>query len=316
MNISKYNSILMKGIAISFIVVSHVVSQYNLNNKSLPFHLANLDSLGVLGVSIFFFVSGYGLSIREKRITFSYISKKIFQIWMNVIMIRISFEFFYQIFIENNFSLRSLIIYSLSFVQPYWFICIISFLYIFFLMVSTLTNQKYRFTFILSILILILNIILYLLNFSEEWYNVTLMFSIGSYFGFKTKRVEVYPKAKEFIRLIFYLIGFLVGVYLTKVPMLSSLLNKYIAAFFFIMILVICLNFIKEYKIFNVLSFLGKNSLIIYLIHIQILRYFRFWSYWGYGRIIIFILLTYICVYTFNLINNRVRLILIERYNS
>ncbi len=307
MLVSKHQSLMMKGIAIVFIVLSHIVSQYNNNNITLPMYFKYLDSLGVLGVAIFFFISGYGLSVKNSHLTFFYTLKKILFIWINVIIIRLVFELIYQFTFDNKITLIKVLLYSLSYIEPYWFICVISIFYMIFYFISNLFRNKNKMIICITLCIFVFNYSLYYFNFPEEWYNVSFVFVVGIYFGLFSKQIKYFLDNNRLVSLFISSIGFVIGIVLSKYSLLISLINKYIASIFFIVILILFINSIQSKKILQFLNILGKRSLLIYLIHIQILRFFRNWNYWGGFRLMLFLLILYVSVFIFDYCSNKLK---------
>ena len=172
--ISQKQTRMLKGIAISAVVVSHI---------GQAFHIGAVNPLGPLGVFLFLFLSGYGLSCSyEANGRKKYFQKKLIKVYLPYCIAVILFLIWVlcrNIEIEPSLVGKYLILWSLS-QGSYWYLIFMFYWYVVFYMLTfCYDNDKILFPLLLvaSALIIILQ------RFSRVYVWQFFSFPMGVMFG-------------------------------------------------------------------------------------------------------------------------------------
>ena len=250
---------MLKGIMALGIVFHHLVVQYNENLIVLkPFKY-----LGFLLVGLFFFISGYGLTISmlTKKDYFNNSKKRFFKViipFINAIIVYTIYYFFQREILKQNI---------LFIVKYCWFIYEILVLYIMFFT----TYKKYDFkkaTIINIIIILIGLILMYFLKLSGIWYKSTFAFLMGIIVAKNKENLMNWINKKYCIKIMISII--FLGILLSlgkyfELGILEILIYN-IAVMLFILICLMLITKIREFEN-HFLEYLGNISFEVYLYH-------------------------------------------------
>lgn len=270
--LSKQNTNNLRGIAITIIAIHHLVLVTQDPGLLTPF-----KGLGYLGVSVFFFLSGYGL-------TFSYLngidyfrdffSKRMIKIFLPFILVNILHLMINYIFYGVPYSFIEFISLAVGIklidgtmwyinVLLFWYICF----YAAFKYFKTETAEK-----LILLAAVLYFIFCFKINLGKYWFDSSFAFTVG---------VLLCPRKKYITSLINkYFSLLLLGS--TSLFVLLSIINhgrtSFPAISFRAMaaVVFVFLVYLFMYKVDisrnKVLSFLGSISFEIYLIHSRILQ--------------------------------------------
>lgn len=250
---------ILKGIMALGIVLYHLAVQYNDNLIVLkPFKY-----LGFLFVGLFFFISGYGLTVSmlTKKDYFSSSKKRFLKVIIPFINAIIVYTIYY--------SLQGEILkQNIFFVVKYcWFIYEILALYIVFF----ITYKKFSFkkaTILNSIIILISLILMYFFKISATWYKSTLAFLVGIIVAKNRENLVKWINSKYYIKTFVLIIS--MGIFLSLGKYLElGILEILIYNIAVMLFIVVCLMLIAKLMKFEnkFLKYLGCISFEIYLYH-------------------------------------------------
>lgn len=281
MVISRDISRKMRGIAILIVVASHVAEWMLLNGIQFKL-LEYISSWGPLGVDIFFLMSGYALvkSAKEsaKRtghgfgITYRFILKRILAVYIPYIIVE---TVLYTV--DGAWSDGVNIIGFLT-GRDYWFMQVIFIMYILFMLIwSLIPGEKVKVG-LLAILVLLLTGYFYVSGRRDFWELSNLAFPMGTYLaicegeddkrflaGFTKKQIL----AGSMLVFLVTVVGMLVmPLYLFK----PRFICEFVMSLMFTVV-VAMLSYMwsgSDRGGRGLLSFLGANSLFIYLCHERI----------------------------------------------
>ncbi len=273
----------LQGFASIAIIVHHVAQKtcaYGIPPEYVRHGLEPFLNIGFLLVALFFFCSGYGLTVSDMN-NVNYMDDFIKK---RVVPLIIPFALTNTVFlsleatrgIDSNFGLLPNT-YS-------WFVIVIFGVYILFWLVFR-TYIKERFKFLLVTLEIIAFIgVLYVLGSGEWWYNSLPAFLLGMFYArFNTKITSFIRKCYPFALIVFSVLFagmFYVsnytdkdfwGVGLYTFPLVKSILQMVCSSLFVLLVFTI----LMKIRIGNpVLGFFGKYTLELYLFHVVFVEIF------------------------------------------
>lgn len=151
--ISKEDTQFLKGLAILMVIVEHL---------GQVLHIAALNPLGPIGVCLFLFISGYGLSYSyEKNGRNGYLKKRVLKVYVPYLVSVIIFSV-WSLCIGNTLSIRKFFDYTMLIDLPqgsFWYLRLLFYWYIvFFLLTFLFKNQR---VLIIALCIASISIIIY-----------------------------------------------------------------------------------------------------------------------------------------------------------
>ena len=281
--LSKSNTDILRGLFILIIIFHHISLRMTFPGLMSPFR-----HFGYLGVSVFFFLSGYGLSISRLRNNDSnhdFFIKRISRVlvpYMLINFITLNIEYF---FYDKYYGFADLIFYTLGIKMlnsTMWYINATILLYIVFYLSFRYFNGK------ASIVILFVFSAVYWLahayyfHLGVWWYNTIFCFPIGVYIGNNYQifvgRISTFEQ-KNYLILMFGTTGLFLLSYLIANTPLGSMLRMgivYQTASSILFLLFIMSILLKIQLTSNMMGLLGGISYEMYLVHVQVLNiYFK-----------------------------------------
>lgn len=253
----------LKGICVVGIVLHHC-SQTTW--ESYGYIWSEFTLIGSSLVSIYFFLSGYGLisSIKLKGKTYldNFFSKRLKKILFSFIIATILWWFLSYLLFPKTFSLYSLIINTINggeLLPHSWFVVVILIQYILFYFTQRYINQIWINQLILFIFSIFFIVVLHQLSWGAWWYVSTLAFNAGMIFKLVEGKMF---KFKNNYYIVFCVICILILVFFYWTPRLIPG-QKYLAHFIFPIIAVLTsglFDIVNKYT-----TFLGSISYEIYL---------------------------------------------------
>jgi len=264
----------IKGIAMLLIIYHHT---YIYNAKEFWFFIG--AGWCFLGVSLFFFISGFGLTksyLKKKYTIFQFIRRRFLRLWPAIILCMILRWLLSPILIRR-FPFPTDLIHLFGFQE--WFIIAISFWYISFILIFRFINNNQdrilALFFISSILLCFLGIFANKNNiFSQKarlWIRFPFSFVLGILFAIYEKEFCKIINRKKIIVLIF---SFFILYLATKPYFIFPFFTYFFLDIVSIPLIVVIVFFLYELDLnTKILQFIGEHSLPLYLIQVPILKY-------------------------------------------
>lgn len=263
----------IRGVLCILIVIHHV---YREMPDTFNHWLIVYNNVGFWIVSMFFFFSGYGLSLSiEKKNNYlskSFPSKKFYKILLPSLFIGFIYIVVYAY--NGDFSFHRFLIllrYGQCIPTSHWFIYVLFYQYIIFYICF---KKVKRYPLLIYTLVTIISMLtLYILNYPTIWFKSTIFICIGMlYFSYIKKGLRSNlcndQRYSLYIILCCSIIFISTAILLKDISILKVFGNISIS----LLILFIFLQLSKHFVINNlILNYLGKNSMFIYLIHQPIL---------------------------------------------
>ncbi|MBZ9536851.1 acyltransferase [Cytobacillus oceanisediminis] len=313
----------LKGI-FTLVVIFHHLSQRT--GEGILFNL--FSYVGYLAVSVFFFISGYGLMIqyqrkREKYLE-SFVKLRIPSILLPYILTTIIYFFSFKL-LGENVSLKTTFLSLINgnpLVSFSWYIIAILFFYCLFYIAGKISKRiYYKF-----IIVIFLGIFLYIslckiAGYDSWWYNSCFSFFIGIIWANYNDLISIYFKKIYVLKIVFisfiFLLLFMIPLLLPKYELNQTILKNIIifsqflsSSLFSILVMLIC----KKIRLNNyILLFLGGISLEIYLFQGLLIKVLRN-NLWEIENDIIFSLLVIILTILVAFFSNYIFRILIMTF--
>lgn len=256
----------LRGIATILILFSHSINEYECYDSMLS-NLLLIPAFGTFGCSLFFFMSGYGmfhsLGKRGEALTPGYLFAHLKKILIPVAVVYginsivLPYTLAYNDITINH---SNLFLLNLPEGTDIWFIKIILFDYITtFLLFKLIKDTKARLIY-LAIIQLALIAVLYLCKLGGYWYISNLCFVLGALHS-------IYPLRKRLLLTIS--VSLFVAYYLLRINGVVSAPIRIVGNLAFCAIISLAISRIPQWP--QWLIFLGKNSLLYYLLNIPIM---------------------------------------------
>lgn len=267
--ISKNVSKCLKGYSIIIILLCHFIQRIDIPRIVMPF-----SKIGYLGVSVFLFLSGYGVakSFQKTRLK-KFWSKRIRKVYIPFIISNVITMLIFYCFkgdIYNFIDIPQYILGIKLINRVLWYVITIFIFYgCFYLLFKDLNvNSAIKLLFCIS---LIYPIICYTLNLESEWYTTSLNFFIGILMVFYKSKVDnlvnEFYKQCTIISTIMFSFSILSNLYFYDIYYIR-IISCYLSSIFFIITVILILY---KFKFNNVVvGLLGSLSYEMYLIHMTV----------------------------------------------
>lgn len=259
----------LKGLAV-IIVVFHHISLYLTEGSIFTFIFRNA---GFLAVSIFLFMSGYGLTvqkIKKENYLKGFIFNKIIKLYLIFFISNITVTIINNLFLQTSYNIKDIISSSMrmnfSNGRELWFVAIILFCYLSFYICFKFFDYKK------GLILICLTPLMYIcickiLGKGTWWYNTAFCFAIGVLVATYKEKIFNIFKNRTGIYISLSIIIFMISMYF-YIKGIATL--QYIIPFIFIII--ICSILIKFELNSKFLNFINKISFEMYLVHLIVLK--------------------------------------------
>ncbi len=280
--LSKDSTLALRGI-LAVAIILHHLSEKTGTGFLFPF----MVHTGYLIVAIFFFLSGYGLSVQYQKKGNAYLQSffrnrivYIFLIWLFFGII----YYIYHISTGIDISIKDALIsfvYGKPIVKYSWYIAVQLWMYVFFFSVYRFPklNDWYRIGVVTSFLS-ILAVVYSILRYESTWYISNGSFVVGLAFPILKNRYDVYSKNHWVPCLILWAIFFslfsMLPIVVEHYYVESSFIrifSRVVSTMVFVMMIITLLQKVQLKS--RLWSMIGECSLEIYLIHGLIMMLFR-----------------------------------------
>ena len=279
--------------------------------------------LGNIAVSMFFCFSGYGLikCYETKKDYFNgYILKKVKNILIPYFLINILYIIWNIFGLNKIYTFIQLVssFFTASIMSVGWYVIVAFILYlIFYFVYKYLKLNEYKKIGIILLLVLLLMAVFYLFHCGSWWYCSLFAFPLGMIMALESKKYLIKKYIVNKYTFIFSLIIFVCSyIYAFAYKLNDGLIYLAIKFSHSVLICIIYFNVFRKYKINNrTLGLIGKNSLIIYMIHpliLNILKHFNLILNLDFVNFIIIFLLSFL----FSLIEKKVFKVLLLKENN
>lgn len=295
--LTKNSSLILKGVAIALIIISHVAGMYAIRY---------FTPLGGIGVALFLFLSGYGLSesVIKKDLKGFWV-RRIFTVFLPYILIEIV-----VMIITNKFNIKDFVL-SVLFIYPrqtqIWYLQYLLLNYFCFWCVYKFVDEKYR---LICLLVLAIISVFILPEIAAEQ---ALSFLCGCAFS---KRKELFTKLGK--NMVICLVIGCAALAIKQFEVVRSapqiiknlvqLMIKLPSAMFVIGFVIRTVSLLK-YRCFECI---GKISYELYLVHINLL----FLITTEVLDLFIFVALTCFCAVNMHIVVNKVGKVLLHKNNA
>lgn len=292
------DSNVLKGISAVFVIFAHF---YNQLSMGTDIGVGKLWlNMGGIGVLIFFFLSGYGLNKSRSFERNDFITRRLKSVLLPFLIIRI-----FCFFINYSFPERGIAFfmgYIMGMFNPQWFISVILIIYAGYFGCYKIFGRRW-----LNITVLLYNIgigiLFYVLGTNARWFNAHLLFSIGMLVADYNEKI-IYSLRK----INWWIANIILGGTFLGASIVFSQNKQYIWSIGFKLVsgtamCLLLINILLRIRMNSiVLQRIGQNSLLIYLIHLQILSMpfmSRVEDDW---YLLTGIMVTFLCVFCYNLL--------------
>ncbi|MCM1262657.1 MAG: acyltransferase [Butyrivibrio sp.] len=264
-----------RGIAALMVVLSHYGHWWNIlastEGNVETFRYA-LTKLGVYGVDIFFLFSGYAMikSLGDKKMSWQFVWKRIKNVYIPYIII----VGFIELISDGLNSLHDLWLIVCGY--NYWYMMVLFLFYIGFIVIYALIRIKWLRTVIFCVFTYVMSYILYKNDMSPFWYVSNIAFAIGILAGeyeelFKKiiDKIWIYMLVILSIGMVFVIKwGLEDGVDWGGNPEDYQIWVQIGATVVWTLLILILASKCRIKEV--IFTFLGKNSLYIYITHVFI----------------------------------------------
>ena len=266
--LSKSDTYILRGFAAIAVMIAHYVTYCMREAEDFGGLISVWKWAGGLGVCIFFYSSGYGLlvSTANKEVNKQFLWKRIKSILPTYWLLRLIPALLLN---EMKNGVLYFILYVVGIKRPAWFVTEILLVYLLFYISAQISKKKE--ILVMTVMLAAMSFVFFLLVFEAMWYNANLLFALGMIFARYKEFIINWFSKKYFLKVIvvFFLFCMLAGIFvILKEKGISCDGMKLLAGGLVCIVLFQILIKLKLES--SSMTFIGKNSLQLYLIHSNI----------------------------------------------
>lgn len=267
--ISKNDTVCLKGIMAILVLIHNIYQVSGIFHESIL--AAVFQDLGYVAVAVFFFLSGYGLSIsyRQKKDVYmrEFLRNRILVLYCNVLFLIALYTVFELVL--GNVVVWQVLLTSLTYgetvIRLGWYLQASLILYLaFYFIFRTQKSDIWKYNMMLGV-VLVYIVICILLQFSPTRYITIIAFNLGMFWDFKADIIAKSFRKKIAFKYVFLAVIF-GALFLVSHLLETYVLKKILGMLFslcFVVLTVLTVQFVKiDCK---ATRFLGKISMEIYV---------------------------------------------------
>lgn len=277
--ISKSCCTSLKGFFALVVILHHIALKYP--SGGLVFD--SFSYLGFIAVSVFFFISGYGLiknySGKDTRVDFRFVKKYFVKIGIPFIVFNLLY-FCVSKYGPHPYSLGYVVLSYITYGRPIvdsgWFMVVYISLLIVFFCTSRISGYKTYWQ-LISALVVCVGWAMFCKwkSWGAWWYYSNLSYVIGMFFGYNESQIVAFFKTHYRLLLPFFFLAFIVSFNLAARNSDDIVAHLFSGAVFPVLVFTIC----GKVRIGNaILEWLGRMSLELYLVHGLFLNHFAYFT--------------------------------------
>lgn len=280
--LSKDSTLALRGF-LAVAIILHHLSEKTGTGVIFPF----MVHTGYLIVAIFFFLSGYGLSVQYQKKGNAYLKSFFCNRIVYIFLVWVFFGIIYYIYHIStgiDITIKDALIsfvYGKPIVKFSWYIAVQLWMYVFFYIAYSISksNDWYRIG-VVTLSLILLAVVYSILKYESIWYISNGTFVVGLAFPILKNRYDVYSKNHWVPCLILWAIFFslfsMLPIVIEHYYVESSWIrtvSRIVSTMVFVMMII---TFLQKIQLKSRLwSIIGECSLEIYLIHGLIMILFR-----------------------------------------
>ena len=273
----------LKGLLALGVLLSHMIPASNLFSNRII--IAMFSSLGYLSVSVFFFMSGYGIMAQyqknQEKYLGSFLKNRVLSIYLLSVFLIVLYSVFHAVIGQGDsvFEIFQSFLIGRTIINNGWYLQIVLLFYIlWFICTKYIKNPQKQFL-VLCVLIACYMVV-GVLTLSKTWYECSICFLIGIFWQKNREKIDIWMETNKRERLLLFVAAAIVftATYMlsfkTLIPsnkVLDSLLHVVTAvissSLFVVLTLMINIFFAKaRFLESNTLRFIGERSMEIYVL--------------------------------------------------
>ena len=267
--LSKNNTDVLKGISVIVVILSHL-ALFSTKKGLITIIFFNA---GFLAVSVFLFISGYGLmmqNIKKDNYIRKNMPRKIFKLYLQFIMANVLTTIIDDIFLGTNYGVIEILKTSLlmRFVdgRELWFVAAILYFYLVLYISFKFLREKQAIIMVCIAPIIYIMICVFFKR-GTWWENTAFCFSMGVLFALYKEKILINSQKMYKTRVITVLLAFISMMYLyTK----GITVLQFIIPIVFVTLIVLILMKINLKS--KIMQYINKISFEMYLMHLVVLK--------------------------------------------
>lgn len=269
---TKMDSLTIRGVAALYVMLSHyALWMESYFHIELPVIFSFLKQLGGIGVLLFFFLSGYGIYISsfDEKNDLMWLIKRVGKVWFPYLFMKFVIEIInYSVIGWDQFFIGDFLkeITGIDFSD--WFIWVIILQYVIF-WIGGKISLNIRLTGIFFQSLILMAAFIYL-KLATRWYNGLLLFWFGCFVAKYQEKIIRFLKENYNIKLGLFLIGFM-GFSIIYTLLKGSVLTECLKIVSGMILGIILITIFRKLSFQSpILAWIGKRSLFIYIIHVNL----------------------------------------------
>ncbi len=298
--LNKQTTISLKGLFAVLILIHHLY-QYSgiITNEYIGMLL---QSLGYLSVSVFLFLSGYGLMssfLTKDNYLSDFPKRRLLPFFLEILFLTVAYCILSLVISPSDITIE-IVIKSFSFggtiIRHGWYLQIALLLYLAFFLIFKFVKKNAIKIVVSFVFCFSLAVTLFLLNYSSTWYECIFVFPMGLLFAFKKESLETFIKNNKFICFLIPILLFAATIfgYIFFDNTIVKLVFKIISTIPFVASIVVFSMFVSLNN--KITQILGKYSFSLYVSQGFFLWILRIDTVRSSGYLWLFLIVVFVCI--------------------